>query len=224
MKVQELLTIDFEAGKDSLCELAVAVGRTDRLAASGVAEIGDDLRALADAARARLKENHKAAVAEFEKVMSLTNVLGATESALRDMGPDEDVDPVELFESLIGIDEWCCAARALGLDDQLPDRIFWILGAFVSDLCCVQAWAETFMRFSGVNNPDLPEYRVWNHASTSKEAADALDALLDKCAFEEEEIPLWLEEVMDKALAAAQAELATRSVEDADLSVEENKD
>jgi hypothetical protein len=140
------------------------------------------------------------------------------------MGPDEDVDPVELFESLIGIDEWCCAARALGLDDQLPDRIFWILGAFVSDLCCVQAWAETFMRFSGVNNPDLPEYRVWNHASTSKEAADALDALLDKCAFEEEEIPLWLEEVMDKALAAAQAELATRSVEDADLSVEENKD
>lgn len=205
MKIQDLLIMDFEVGKDKLHELAVAVGRTDRLAASGCATIKDELRVLAEDARARLKENHAAAVEDFQRAVALDDVLEDAESALRDVDYDGLVDPVALFTALVGIDEWCCGSRALGLSDRLPERFLLILNIFVSDLCCVQKWSETFMHYAGVLDPDLSEYQVWSQAANSKETSDALDLIPMELA--PEEIPDWLGQVMDSALAQARAEM-----------------
>lgn len=202
MNLNKLLIADLTMSPFDLYINASSIERARRLEAHGKSPVGDELRGLIEVAKGRIAHSPEAARARFEEI-SVNDLVERLEAALRD-DKGEDFEPnesdgLELINILLDFDEWCCAARTLGIEAVVPERAIILAGAFVDDFVPVYQYAETFMHYSGIV-PGLPEYDLWERAASSK---DFVDSLANIEPLPDGEVPEWLSKVLDNVISLA---------------------
>lgn len=199
MNLDKLLTADLTMSPFDLYINASAIERARRLEAHGKSPVGDELRGLIEVAKSRIAHSPEAARARFEEI-SVNDLVETLESALRDNeGERDETESLELINILLDFDEWCCAARTLGIEAVVPERAVILAGAFVDAFVPVYQYAETFMHYSGIV-PGLAEYDLWERAASSKGFVESLENVEP---LREGEIPEWLSKVLDNVISIA---------------------
>lgn len=202
MNLNTLLIGDLTMSASDLYVNASAIERTRRFEAGGKVPVSDELRSLVEAAKWRVAHSLEAARERFHSI-EVNDSVERLEAALRD-GKDEHAekdegDSIELVNILLDFDEWCCAARALGINVVVPERAIVLAGAFVDDFVPVCHYAETFMHYSGIVS-GLPEYDLWERAASSK---TFVNSLADLKPLADGEVPEWLSKVLDNVISLA---------------------